>query len=177
MLGGLISGRSIKRRDANIQYDKFHSIAKGHVHQRPHRIAHPLGHALGGMAEEARQRDDGYGVQPKDNARFEPGGLCCNSDRDKYQQQVDITREYDGFGREPKPDGNILLLLVGLLVFYDRPLPLSLRRWSGRRVIGRCLVCHMVGGRIRGQGRDAVELAGRRQDGLVCIFVVYMVVV
>lgn len=117
-----------------LQYNKFNRVAKRNVHQRTHGVAHPLGHALSRVAQETREGDDGDGVQGEDDARLQVGGLDGNSDRNHHQEDIDIAGEDDGPRGDVEPHGDILPL--GLLELYDSPLPISLRRWSGWRVVG-----------------------------------------
>ena len=94
------------------------------------------------MAEETCEGYDCDCVHAKDDARFQVGGFGCNTDRHHHQEDIDIAGEDDGPRSDVESHGNILPL--GLLGLYDRPLPISLRRWSGWRMIGQCLVGHFV---------------------------------
>lgn len=148
MLGMLASSFAAFYRD--VQNNELDCIAKSDIHQCTNCVSHSLGHAFGRMAEKSCQGYDGNRIHPKDDSRAEVSSFGSNTDGYEDQQDVDVAGQYNGFASMPKAQHDVFL--CGLLIVYDIPLPISLRRWSWWRVFGggivdgavrisRCVVC------------------------------------
>ena len=123
--------RTEARGDA--QDDQLHGVAKGDVQQGADRVAHLVGDALGGEAEQAGERDDGERVHGEDDCGRHAGQhLDDYADGHEDEEDVEPRVEHDAAERLGEPLGEglgrVLLVLAG--AGYDRPRPRSFRRCS-----------------------------------------------
>lgn len=154
--------------DFDSQDDQLHRVAKRHIHQSAHRVPHSLGHALGGMTEQAGQRHNGDGVHGKDEAGAQAGGLGSDADGDEDEQEVNVAREDDGAGRVVEALGHMLFGFRKVAVLpYEIPRPFSLRRCSWCWMGGGCVLCAVVCRRL-----DAGQVCGGVGGDVV--YMVYM---
>jgi len=130
-------GRGLDRTEAGIglQDNQLDGIAKSDIQQRAGGVSEFTGNALGGVAEQPGQRNDGDRVHAKDDAGAGMNLGHDDADGHKDEQQIDLAVEQDHPTGPGKPEqqagfavgGLVIVALVVLAVVYDRPLGCSFR--------------------------------------------------
>ena len=102
----------------HVQDDEFNSIAECNIQQGSNSVAHSMCHALGRVAQEACERDDGDGIHGKYHTGAHVGDeVDGDADGDKGQKDIDPAVEYDLSEDQSESLEDVWLLRPGICLF------------------------------------------------------------